>query len=144
MTAPYGTIDHTGRVRLSQDAMTKGGVSDATLPIGSSKVPDRKIRKMPAKKVSRVMDIQKNNQLKYNVTEVPEADPRACFNRATWNTAVNLQQPPLGTSHLILGTAWSEALKLEDLLDHDGDGFWRRDDSPVISGGAVDELRENP
>ena len=103
VTAPYGTIDHTGRVRLSQDVMTKGGVSDATLPIGSSKVPDRKIRKMPAKKVSRVMDIQKNNQLKYNVTGVPEADPRACFNRATWNTAVNLQQPPLGTSHLILG-----------------------------------------
>ena len=30
-------------------------------------------------------------------------DPRACFNRATWNPAVNLQQPPLGTSHLILG-----------------------------------------
>ena len=44
-----------------------------------------------------------NNQLKYNFTGVPEADPRACFNRATWNTAVSLQQPPLGTSHLILG-----------------------------------------
>ena len=102
MTAPYGTIDDTGRVRLSQDVMTKGGNSDATLPMGSSKVPDRKIRKMPAKKVSRVMDVQKNNQLKYNFTGVPEADPRACFNRATWNPAVNLQQPPLGTSHLIL------------------------------------------
>ena len=49
------------------------------------------------------MDVQKNNQLKYNFTGVPEADPRACFNRATWNPAVNLQQPPLGTSHLILG-----------------------------------------
>ena len=49
------------------------------------------------------MDVQKNNQLKYNFTGVPEAYPRACFNRATWNPAVNLQQPPLGTSHLILG-----------------------------------------
>ena len=58
---------------------------------------------MPAKKVSRVMDVQKNNQLKYNFTGVPETDPRACFNRATWSPAVNLQQPPLGTSHLILG-----------------------------------------
>ena len=83
--------------------MTTGEVSDATLPMGSSKVPDRKIQKMPAKKVSRVMDVKKNNQLKYNFTGVPEADPRACFNRATWNPAVNLQQPPLGTSHLILG-----------------------------------------
>ena len=43
------------------------------------------------------------NQLKYNFTGVPEADPRACFSRATWKPAANLQQPPLGTSHLILG-----------------------------------------
>ena len=103
VTAPYGTIDDTGRVQLSQDVLTKRGVSDTTLPMGSSKVPDRKIRKMPAKKVSRVIDVQRNNQLKYNFTGVPEADPRACFNRATLNPAVNLQQPPLGTSHLILG-----------------------------------------
>ena len=103
-TAPYGTIDDTGRVRLSQNVMTRQGVSDTTPPMGSSKVPERKIRKMPAKKLSRVIDVQKNNQLKYNFTGVAEAaDPRACFNRATWNPAVNLQQPPLGTSHLILG-----------------------------------------
>ena len=102
-TAPYGTVDDTGRVQLSQDLMTKRGVTDTTLPMGSSKIPDRKIRKMPAKKVSRLIDVQKNNQLKYNFTGVQEADPRACFNRATWNPAVNLQQPPLGTSHLILG-----------------------------------------
>ena len=103
VTAPYGTVDDMGRVQLAQDVMTKRGVSDATLPMGSLKVPDRKIRKMPAKKVSRVMNVQKNNQLKYNFTGVLEVDPRACFNRATWNPAVNLQQPPLGTSHLILG-----------------------------------------
>ena len=36
------------------------------------------------------------------------------------------------------------ALKLEDFLDHHGDGFRRRDDSPVISDGGVDEPRENP
>ena len=83
VTAPYGTVDDMGRVQLSQDIMTKRGVSDATLPMGSSKVPDSKTRKMPAKKVSRVRDVQKNNQLKYNFTGVPEADPRACFNRAT-------------------------------------------------------------
>ena len=71
--------------------------------MGSSRAPERRIRKMPAKKVSRIIDVQKNNQLKYNFTGVPETDPRACFNRATWSPAVNLQQPPLGTSHLILG-----------------------------------------
>ena len=38
VTAPYATIDDTGRMRLSQDVMTKRGVSDATLPMGSSKM----------------------------------------------------------------------------------------------------------
>ena len=103
MTASYGTIDDAGRVRLSRSVMTREGVSDIMPPMGNSKVPERKIRKMPAKKVSRVIDVQKNNQLRYNFTGVPETDPRACFNRATWIPAVNLQQPPLGTSHLILG-----------------------------------------
>ena len=42
VTAPYGTIDDTGRVQFSQDAMTKEGVSDAT---SSSEIPDRKIRR---------------------------------------------------------------------------------------------------
>ena len=83
VTAPYGTIDDTGRVRLSQSVMTRKGVRDTTPPMGSSKVPERRIRKMPAKKVSRVIDVQKNNQLKYNFTGVPEADLRACFSRVT-------------------------------------------------------------
>ena len=52
MTAPYGTIDDTGRVGLSQTVIRQG-ISDV--------------------------------------------------DRATWSPAVNLQQPPLGTSHLILG-----------------------------------------
>ena len=81
--------------------MTKRGVSDATLPMGSSKVPDRKVGKMPAK-MSRVMDVQKNKHLGQSV------------------------------------------LKLEDLLDHHGDGFRRRDDGPVISDGGFDEPRDNP
>ena len=55
------------------------------------------------KKVSRVFDVQKNNQVKNNFTGVPDADPRACFNQSTWSPAINMQQPPLGTSHLILG-----------------------------------------
>ena len=103
MTAPYGTIDDTGRVQLSQEFMTRTGASDTTLPTKSSKVPDRKIREVPMKKVSRVIDVQKNNQLRYSFTGVPDTDSRACFNRSFWNPAVNLQQPQLGTSHLLLG-----------------------------------------
>ena len=83
--------------------MTREGVSNATSSTRSSRVSDRKIQEIPAKKVSRVIDVQKNNQLKYSFTGVPDTEPRACFNRATWNPAVNPQQLPLGTSHLILG-----------------------------------------
>ena len=102
VTAPYGTIDDTGRVQLSQDVTTREGVSNATSSTRSSSVPDRIIREIPAKKVSRVIDVQKKNQLKYSFTGVPNTDPRACFNRAAWNPAVNLQQPQRGTSHLIM------------------------------------------
>ena len=80
VTAPYGTIDGTGRVRLSQTVIRQG-ISDVTPLMGSLKAPERRIQKMPAKKVSRVIDVQKNNQLRYNFTGVPETDPRACFNR---------------------------------------------------------------
>ena len=69
VTAPYGTIVDTGREQLSQDVMTREGVSNATSSTRSSRVPERKIREMPAKKVSRVIDVQKNNQLKYSFTE---------------------------------------------------------------------------
>ena len=102
VTAPYGTIDDAGRVQLSQ-TVVRPGMSDVTPLMGSSKAPERRVQKMSAKKVSRVKDVQKNSQLRYNLTGVPETDPRACFNRATWSPAVNLQQPPRGTSHLILG-----------------------------------------
>ena len=101
VTAPYGTIDDAGRVQLSQTVIRQG-ISNVTRLMGSSRTSERRVRKMPAKKVSRIIDVQKKNRLKYNFTGVPETDPRACFNRATWSPAVNLQQPPLGTSHLIL------------------------------------------
>ena len=111
VTAPYGTIADTGRVHLSQEIIPRTGVSDTTLPTRNAKVPHRKIREVPMKKVSRVIDVQKNNQLKYSFTGVPDADSRACFNRSTWNPAVNLQQPPLGTSHLILGDSLVRVLQ---------------------------------
>ena len=104
VTAPYGTIDDPRRVQLSQGMMmSRTEVSDTTLPTKSSKVPDRIIREVPMKKVSRVIDVQKNNQLKYRFTGVTDTDSRACFNRSVWSPAINLQQPPLGTSHLRLG-----------------------------------------
>ena len=77
VTAPYGTIDDAGRVQLSQMMMTRTGVSDATLPTKSSKVPDRKVREMPMKKVSRVIDVQNNNQLKYSLSGVPDTEESA-------------------------------------------------------------------
>ena len=75
VTAPYGTIDDTGRVQLSQTVIRQG-VRNVTPLMGSSRIPERKVRKMPAKKVFRIIDVQKNNQLKYNFTGVPETDPR--------------------------------------------------------------------
>ena len=69
VTAPYGTIDDTGRVRLSQTVIRQG-INDVTPLMGSLKAPERRIQKMPAKKVSRVIDVQKNNQSRYNFTGV--------------------------------------------------------------------------
>ena len=66
---------------------------------------------MPMKKLSRVIDVQKNNQLKYSFTGVPDTETQACFNRSTWSPAINLQQPPLGTSHLILGDSLVRVLQ---------------------------------
>ena len=77
VTAPYGTKDDTGRVEVSQETMKRMGAENATLPTKNSEVPDRKKREMPMKKVSRLFDMQNNNQLKNNFTGVPVADPRA-------------------------------------------------------------------
>ena len=96
MTAPYGTKDDTGRVQISPEMMPRTGVTDTTLPTKSSKFPDRKIREMPIKKMSRVIYVPKNNQLKYSFTGVPDMDLRACFNRSAWIPAVNLRNCHLG------------------------------------------------
>ena len=72
-----------------------------TKSVKTSKTSDRKIRETPMKKVSRVFGIQKNNQIRNSFTGVPETDMRACFDRSTWSPAINMRQPPLGTSHLI-------------------------------------------
>ena len=40
VTSPYGTIDDTVRVQISQDVMTRERVSNITLSTRSSRVPD--------------------------------------------------------------------------------------------------------
>ena len=103
VTAPYGRIDDTGRLELSQETIKKTGADSATLAAKTSAAPERKIGEIPMKKVSQVFDVQNNNLVKNNFTGVPDADPRACFNRSTWIPAINMQQTPLRTSHLQLG-----------------------------------------
>ena len=72
VTAPYGTIDDTGKVELSTETMTKTGAMASTKPPETSRVPDRKIREMPMRKVPRVFDVQKNSLIKKNITGVPD------------------------------------------------------------------------
>ena len=100
VSAPYGTVDDTGRVELSSEVVKKTGAAAMTK---SRKTSTRKIREMSTKKVSRVLDIQMKNQIKNSFTGDPETDMQACFNRSTWSPAINMQQPLLGTSHLLLG-----------------------------------------
>ena len=109
--APHGTIDDTGGVELSMETKMRAGATFATRPTKTSKVPDRKKREMPRKKMCRVFDIQKNNQVKDHFTGVPETNMLACFNRLTWSPSIHMQQPALGTSHLILGDSLVEVLQ---------------------------------
>ena len=111
VTAPYGTIDDTGRVEFSTETMKRTGAIASTKPTETSRVPDRKIKEMPMKKVSRVFDIPKNSRIKNNFTGVPDKDMRACFSRSTWSPAIIMQHPPLGTSHLILGDSLVSVLQ---------------------------------
>ena len=71
VTAPYGTIDDTGRVELSSEVMKKTGAAAVTKSAKTSKTSHRKIREMPLKKVPRVFNIQKNNQIKNSFTGKP-------------------------------------------------------------------------
>ena len=57
-------------MEFSQETIERTGADRATLPTKTSEVQDRKIREMPMKKVSRVFDVQKNNQVKNNFTEI--------------------------------------------------------------------------
>ena len=111
VTAPYGRIGDTGSVELYRETIKKTGVDSITLPAKTSRTPEWKKREMTRKKVSRVFEVQKNNQVKNKFTGVPDADPRACFNRSTWSPAINMQQPPLGTSRLILGDSLVRVLQ---------------------------------
>ena len=133
VTAPYGRIDGTGRVELARETIKKTGADSVTLPAKTSGAPESKIREMRMKKMSRVFDVHKNNQVNNMFTGVPEADPRACFNRSTWSPAINKQQPPLGTSHFILGDSLVRVL--QDL---------RTSWSPAVLNGGANEPRKDP
>ena len=80
LVSPYGKIDDTGRVELSSEVVKKTGAATVSKSV---KTANRKIREMPMKKVSRVFDIEKNNQIKNSFTRVPDTEMRACFNRST-------------------------------------------------------------
>ena len=80
MSAPYGTINDTGRVELCEEVVKKTGAATVTKSIKTS---NRKIREMPMRKVSHVFYIQKNNQIKNSFTGVPETDMRVFFNQST-------------------------------------------------------------
>ena len=105
VTSPNGTIDDTSRVELYTEMIKK------TEPTETSRVPDKMIREMTMKKVSRVFDVQKNQQVKNNFTGIPGTDMRASFNRSTWSPAKNMQQPPLGTLPLLLVESLTRVLQ---------------------------------
>ena len=49
VTAPYGTIDYTDRVKLSSEVMKKRGAAAVTKSAKTSKTSERNIKKMPNK-----------------------------------------------------------------------------------------------
>ena len=99
------SIETAGRLVANRSAPASG----VTAPYG--RIDGNKIKRNADKKVSRVFDVQKKNQVKNKFRGVPDADQRACFNRATWSPAINMQQPPLGTSLLILGDSLVRVLQ---------------------------------
>ena len=111
VTAPYGTIDDTGRVELSQETMKRTGADNTTLPTKTSEVPDRKKRVMPMKNLSRVLYVQKNNQVKNTLQEfrIRIREP-ASIDRLGVRQK-NMQQSSLATSHSILGDSLVRVLQ---------------------------------
>ena len=81
--------------------------------------------------------------MKNNFTGVPDTNMRACFNRSTWSPAVNKQQPPLGTSHLILVDSLLRVLQnlrtslITTVMNFGGA-------TTAVSNGGTDESRKNP
>ena len=52
VTVPYGTIDDTCRVKLSQETMKKIGADSITFPAKTSGAPERKIATATARDIS--------------------------------------------------------------------------------------------
>ena len=112
VTAPYERLTIQAEwSSLWMEVMKRAGAVALTKPTETSRVSDKNIRDLPMKKVSRVFDKQKNSRIKNTFTGVPDTDMRACFNRLTWVPTMNMQQPPLGTSHLILGDSLVRVLQ---------------------------------
>ena len=89
--------------------------------------------------------MQKNNQLKYTFTGAPGGGSESLLQSSDLEPGSKPAATTTGDITSDTGRQLGKsALKLEDLLDHHGDGFRRRDDSPVISDCGVDESRENP
>ena len=101
---------------------------------------------MPAKKLSQVIVVQKNNQLKYNFIGVPaghgsESLIQSSDVESSSKSAATAIWDITSDTGGQLGQSFP---KFEDFLYHHGDGIWRRNDSPSISDGGPDGSRENP
>ena len=96
------------------------------------------------KKVSRIFDIQKNSLIKNNFIGVPDTDMRACFKLSARSPAMNMQKPPLGTTHLILGDSLVRVLQsLRTSWMTTVMAFGGAFNSPIQSNDGVDEPRKN-
>ena len=97
MTEPHGTIDDTGRVQLFSELIKKTGAATMTK---SGKAPHKINQEDDNEESVTYAGDTEITQIKNSFTGVPDLDMRACFNRPIWSPAMNMQQPPLGTSQL--------------------------------------------
>ena len=91
----------------------------------------------------RVLDVQKNNQVKNNFTGVPETEIRAGFNRSIWSPAVNMEQLPLGRSQSIMGDSLVRVLQNLRTSWITKVIVFRAHDSPAVLNGGTDEPRKS-
>ena len=140
VTAPYGTIDDTGRVEFSQETMRErkltpqrthkddfecSGQEDKK-NANEKNVPSvRRTEKQPGEEIwssghghaSMFQSIDLESSSKHTATAARDI---------TFNT----------------GRQFGESsTELEDLVDHQSDGLWRRHDSAAVSNGGTDEPR---